>query len=128
MNTKPEFSKFTYQELLEAERGIDKSRFPERYEEILSLLKKHESSLKSADNAPSKKQPKVKRVRSKKEIIISTVLLSIYTVYSLIQQEIPGIRYGLNPVDNYYLYWLSINSFIGVCIYNIHYYIKRKNA
>jgi uncharacterized RDD family membrane protein YckC len=38
MDYKPNFNEFTYDELLDAEKHIDKDTYPERYEEVIKLL------------------------------------------------------------------------------------------
>jgi len=38
MDYKPNFSEFTYDELLDAEKHIDKDAYPDRYEEVIQLL------------------------------------------------------------------------------------------
>jgi hypothetical protein len=125
MSQIPDFTKYTYEELIDVETSIDKGAYPDRYSRVVELIAKHPKSIEqqskeklNTQHVEEKKKPK--RVRSKKEIIIAIIFGVGFSAYCLVQEKIPGKHGGFNPTDDYYLYWGFIGFFISTVFYNLY--------
>ena len=102
---KPNFTKFSYEELLQAERSIKRDMNPGYYEEVTELLSKY-------PNTEEEAKPKWKRF-DWRYFAVATPSLYLLLAYSLISERVWGRRW-IYESDDPMMYWFVICIYI-VC-------------
>ena len=126
MNDKPDYNSYTYEQLLDVQKHVDKEKYPDRYKEVCDLLAR-------MDKPQVAKKIKKKAVKfTNSDHVFAGLTCFVIFAYHLWKGSTIGRHGGFSAVDEPLIYWFFNSVFIGLGIYNFGCVIfnlsKSKNA
>lgn len=114
----PNYKSYSVQELRDVLKNIDKDSYPDRYINVLAELESRVKRIHKEDDASEKTfiKKKIRKPRTDSQRLTTCFFLTLYVVYSLYAEKIPGRNNGIELSESPFLYWVLILSFSSIII------------